>query len=523
MFEYVPTTRVESSTLRSWLSALGQPLGVAGDVDDAELIEQIAVLERIKSGCAARQARLSVTFDSSQRARQRALGVRPEKVGRGVAEQVALARRESPSRGARHLREAKALVLRMPQTLAAMAVGDIDEWSAGLAVSATECLAPEDRTRVDAELADRLPTMSPAQVRAAAWAAAYRLDPKAAVKRNAKAVNERRVSVRPAPDCMTYLTALLPVKEGVACYAALVDAATAANLAGDPRGRGQVMADTLVERLTHRAPADPAAVVVPTVPAATATKHGDQASELGQPGQFGSTAAADAAADASGDCPSASEASDVVEIQLVMTDTALLAGGDDPALVTSDMSGSNPAAGLVPAPAARDIVRDAAKVFVRRLYTDPQSGQLVAMESSRRVFDGNLRRMLVLRDGRCRTPWCDAPIRHADHVVAYADGGPTALPNGQGLCERCNQTKTLPGWRAETLDGGPVGHVVRTTTPTGHGYDSTAPPLLPGVQTRRPAPRIGPTGRPPRCASRSPVESRMATLLAARRQWHALT
>jgi hypothetical protein len=398
-----------------------------------------------------------------------------------VAEQIGLARRESPSRGARHLREAKALVLQMPHTLAALSAGAIDEWAAGLAVSATQCLTAQDRTLVDAELADRLPAMSPWQVRGAAWAAACRLDPAAAVKANAKAVNERRVGVRPAPDCMVYLTALLPVKEGVACYAALVNAAKAANLAGDRRGRGQVMADTLVERLTNP----------------------------------GSDAAGADSADTGSDKPA-----DTVEIHLVMTDRALLAGGDDPALVTSDLSGSNPAAGLVPAPVARDIVRDAARVFIRRLYTDPTSGQLVAMESTRRVFDGNLRRMLVLRDGSCRTPWCDAPIRHADHVVAHSDGGPTALPNGQGLCERCNQTKTLPGWKACTVDGGPGGHVVRTTTPTGHSYDSTAPPLLPGVRARRPARGIGPSGRPPRPEPRSPVESRMASLLPARRQWH---
>jgi hypothetical protein len=325
-------------------------------------------------------------------------------------------------------------------------------------------------------------------VRGAAWAAACRLDPAAAVKRNAKAVNERRVWARPAPDCMTYLTALVPVKEGVACYAALHQAAATAAGDGDPRGRGQVMADTMVERLT------------------------------GTPSQFVSAAPAGTASTDN----RAAAIGETIEIQLVMTDTALLAAGDDPVLVTSEMSGSNPAAGLVPAPVARDIVRDAAKVFVRRLYADPGTGQLVAMESTRRVFAGNLRRMLVRRDGRCRTPWCDAPIRHADHVVAHSDGGPTALPNGQGLCEGCNQTKTLPGWRAEVIspapDGAPGGHVVRTTTPTGHSYDSTAPPLLPGVRPRRPAPAITPPpARPPRCASRSPVESRMASLLAARR------
>jgi hypothetical protein len=474
MFEFV-APHLSTPVVTSWVAQLEQPLGID---DDADMIEQIAALERVKRACAARQARLSVAFDSSQRNRQRARGVPADKVGRGVGEQIGLARRESPSRGVRHLREAKALVLQMPRTLAALAAGHVDEWAAGLAVSATECLTPQDRRQVDTELADRLPAMSPAQVRAAASAAAYRLDPKAVVKRNAKAVNERRVSVRPAPDCMTYLTALLPVKEGVACYAALVNAAKAANSNGDPRGGGQVMADTLVERLTHPAHANPAAAVVPTVPVATVTENGGRASEWGQPGQAGSTAAADAAADASGDAAIAPAAGDVVEIQLVMTDTALLAGGDDPALVTSEMSESNPAAGLVPASVARDIVRDAAKVFVRRLYTDPESGQLVAMESARRVFAGNLRRMLVRRDGHCRTPWCDAPIRHGDHVMAHAAGGPTSLRNGQGLCERCNQTKTMPGWQSETLDGIPGRHVVRTTTPTGHQYDSIAPPLL---------------------------------------------
>jgi hypothetical protein len=156
---------------------------------------------------------------------------------------------------------------------------------------------------------------------------------------------------------------------------------------------------------------------------------------------------------------------------------------------------------------------------LRRLYTDPETGQLVAMESTRRVFDGLLRRMLVLRDGRCRTPWCDAPVRHADHVVAHAEGGPTSLPNGQGLCERCNQTKTLPGWNARALGSDRGGHIVRTTTPTGHSCDSTAPPLLLGVRARRHTPAIARAGLPPpRWASRSPVESRMASLLVARRR-----
>ena len=64
-----------------------------------------------------------------------------------------------------------------------------------------------------------------AALAAAAKAIAYRLDPQAVVDRAAKAETERTVTMRPAPDTMTYLTALLPVAQGVSVYAALKPAA----------------------------------------------------------------------------------------------------------------------------------------------------------------------------------------------------------------------------------------------------------------------------------------------------------
>lgn len=67
--------------------------------------------------------------------------------------------------------------------------------------------------------------------------------------------SDRRVSLRPAPDTMARLTALLPVAQGVAAYAALLREADSRISQGDDRGRGQLMADTLVERLTGQAEA----------------------------------------------------------------------------------------------------------------------------------------------------------------------------------------------------------------------------------------------------------------------------
>ena len=75
--------------------------------------------------------------------------------GQGVAAQIALARRESPSRGSRLLGLAKALVTEMPHTLAALDNGQLNEWRATLLVKETACLSAADRCAVDGELRSR--------------------------------------------------------------------------------------------------------------------------------------------------------------------------------------------------------------------------------------------------------------------------------------------------------------------------------------------------------------------------------
>ena len=75
---------------------------------------------------------------------------------------------------------------------------------------------------------------------------------------------------------------------------------------------------------------------------------------------------------------------------------------------------------------------------------------------------------MAVRDQTCRTPWCDAPIRHCDHVIAVEAGGATSAGNGQGLCEECNYAKQAPGWTARPRPG--PRHTIETTTPTGHRY-----------------------------------------------------
>ncbi len=255
--EQIREKQAKAAVSAGHLPAMSRGLSPSSTVS-RDLIEQLRVLEEMKSAITALQARVAVAFDLAQRAEQAEAGVPASERGQGVGAQVALARRESPNRGSRLLGFAKALVMEMPHTLAALNSGQLNEWRATLLVRETACLSAEDRAAVDEELAPDAGTFEGKGDRAivaAAKAAAYRRDPRSVAGRASRAAAERTVSLRPAPDTMTYLTALLPVAQGVAVYAALSRAADSARSIGsaDSGGRptrGQVMADTLVERIT---------------------------------------------------------------------------------------------------------------------------------------------------------------------------------------------------------------------------------------------------------------------------------
>jgi len=60
----------------------------------------------------------------------------------------------------------------------------------------------------------------------------------------------------------------------------------------------------------------------------------------------------------------------------------------------------------------------------------------------KRLFCGDLRRALVLRDGGCVFPFCDRPPRdcEAHHIVPWWSGGPTSLANGVLFCPHHHRT-----------------------------------------------------------------------------------
>ncbi|TYL55008.1 DUF222 domain-containing protein [Nocardioides sp. BGMRC 2183] len=403
--------------------------------DPGDLIDVIAELESLKNTAAGLQADAAAVFDALRRSEHAAEGVPAARQGRGVANEIALARHESPHRGRTLLGMAKVLTTEMPHTHARLIDGSLSEFRAMLLVRETACLALPDRQRIDQELCadpDTLTGLGTRHLLGRCRRLVVELDPAGAVRRASNAIRDRHVSIRPAPDTMTWVSALLPVAQGVAVHAALTRAADQARASGDPRSKGQVMADTLVHRITRSAAVPGEEPVVPvgvtiTIPV-TALAGGHDAAEIHANGTAPETLPAEIAR------------------------TLIAAGLTDPATT--------------------------AHCWYRRLFVDP-AGRLVALTSRSRDFPPGLADFLDLRGGGiCATPWCDAPIRHTDHIQPAHQGGPTSAINGQGLCEACNHAKQATGWTQRPQPDG-TGQAVQTITPTGHHYQ-TRPPTPPG-------------------------------------------
>ncbi|MEB7448875.1 HNH endonuclease, partial [Arthrobacter koreensis] len=315
--------------------------------------------------------------------------------------------------------------------------------------------------------------------------------------------------------------------------AALSRAADSLRASGDARSRGQIMADTLVERVTGQAAADRVPVEVQLVITGRTLftdRHGETVP--GGDASPGRTREPVAPVAPGRDAPAYFPGYGIVPGAWArdLIRSALGLGNNQQPPPAAGRQESPPGAGDgagagAGAPASPPPDEQRTRVTLRRLYLDPVSGELTAMESKARAFPAGLARMIRTRDQTCRTPWCDAPIRHIDHIEPHAEGGRTSYTNGQGLCEACNQAKEAPGWSAVTVRTtapdsparieaveteaarpatvGPAGsrpatpkptgprmaaappaphgasprHTVRTTTPTGHTYISTAPPL----------------------------------------------
>jgi hypothetical protein len=335
-------------------------------------------------------------------------------IGRGdptlsVIGEVGMARNIGPTAAGTQV----GLALRLqelPDVKALFAGGQISEPVVRAVINESVSLGPDDLLILDGEIAPLLPGLTPRRAGRLTARAVIRIDADAARARAEQNRADQRVSMFPDTDGIAILQVRGPAEQIVAAHTALDDWARALRGAGDERTVGQIMTQTLVERVTGQTYAD-----------------------------------------------------DIdVEVQLVMDAATLIGDGGEPV----DLVGYGPISPSV----ADDIIAGAPNAWIRRLLVDPIDGTLVVREPRRRHFDTTTASHIRARDRRCRQPGCDLKIRHHDHIHAFADGGLSTPDNGQGLCIRSHTIKHLPGWIVTTNGKAtiwktPTGHTYRSEPP----------------------------------------------------------
>ncbi|RSN30234.1 HNH endonuclease [Amycolatopsis sp. WAC 04169] len=334
---------------------------------------------------------------------------------RSVAQEAALELSLVDSHAGAMVAAADALTTRLPRTLHLMDEGKLAGFSAMKVASATVWLSDEDARTVDALLEGRIADKNPDQVRKAANHAANTVDPDGAGRRAERHREGRRLTMRHGETGVASIEVEDgPVEKVAAAYQRIEREARALRGAGETRTLDQLRADVALDLL------------------------------LGGKG-------------------GASERS---EVFLYMDLFTYLGLNEDPA----ELAGH----GTIPAALARHIAGGENSVL-RRIVTDPLSGQVLDLGRDRYRPTAGLAEFVRVRDRECRRPGCHRPAQACDldHAVPWQHGGHTTDTELVDLCRRDHRLKDEPGW---TYHLDPDG-TLTITTPTGQRHDSTPPPL----------------------------------------------
>lgn len=406
-----------------------------------EAIEGVGALEDLKSCANAVQAEIACAHEAAVTTDRTRRGVLEKNPQQGIGADVAIARHEAPRSGTRELNYSRMLCQSLPFTKAGLKFGVINDAEARVIYRVLKNLDEDARTELDARLFMETHTCfglggKKLEAMLRHWALAYQNQVEADLE--AKAAKDRYVSVYPIDSHRTKIIGIVPTEVGAAIAQVLAREIASAHAAGDTRNAAQIAADTVLEGLTG-------VKDFTNIP---------------------------------------------VTLELVMTDRTLMQGHPEPAFLQGY--------GVISAKKARELFAGNPETplgtWVRRLYTAPGTGDLIAMDRKARLFTGGLKRFISTRDQFCRTPYCTGRVQHLDHVVQAALGGETCAENGGARCAWCNATKESPDWSEIPVPGDR--HSIRITTSSGHSYTSSAP-RMPGTENYAVHP-VGPPATPPR-------------------------
>lgn len=418
-----------------------------------EALAVLAGIDHLRSSLAAVDATWQVAAEERIRRDDADRGVPSSEQGRGAGQEIALARRISPAASSFSQAKSRRLVQSMPGAVERLWSGAMTAQQASTISGALDGAGADTCRRIDDHLREHpefLHGKGHKRLQSDIRDLVQGLEPETSRERAERAARSRHVRMTPLADGMARVTAVLRGIDAAALMHSLHTRAESLRASGAKAALPALEADLLVDD-TLRSGDDEAAS--PTPP----------------------------------------RARPVLDVGIVITDTALLGRDDDGE--TAELEGY----GILPAHIVRDTLLgrppghlrsaedehpdEIVSAFFRRLYRSPRTSDLIAMESRARAFPAGLARMIRWRDTTCRTPWCNAKIRHSDHVVPHHLGGATSYANGQGLCARCNLLKEHGLWILSPLNRSEAGGAtIEPLTSTGTGSpvethsDPSAPP-----------------------------------------------
>jgi len=401
-------------------SSVRDPLPDTASDSAEEALAVLAGIDHLRASLAAVDATWQVAAEQRIRLADAAQGVAPGKQGKGAGQEIALARRISPAASSFSQAKARRLVQNMPGTVDRLWAGAVTDRQASAVAGALDGASAETCRQIDEQIREHPESLrgkGHKRLQDDIRAMVQRLEPETSRERAERAARTRHVHMTPLNDGMARVTAVLRGIDAVAMMHSLQTRAESLRATGEKASVPALEADLLVGDVLH------------------STRDDDERHAAG---------------------PQNPRPRPGLDVGIVITDTALLGPEDDAETAQLEGYGTIPAhivrdtlLGQPPGqlrPVAEEHPDELVSAFYRRLYATPRTGDLVAMESRSRAFPAGLARMLRWRDTTCRTPWCNAKIRHNDHVIPHHRGGATSFANGQGLCARCNLLKELGLW-----------------------------------------------------------------------------
>jgi hypothetical protein len=342
--------------------------------------------------------------------------------------------------------EAIILTTGRPRTFSALQAGAISWQHARIMVDETENLDPAGAAALEAHFLDPdapnpargcpAGELVPCRFRAKVRTWRERHHPISIEKRHARSAADRRVEYTPDNDGMAWFSAYLPAAQAAGIWNRATDAARRMQGPGEARTLTQLRADVTSTWLLTA---------------------GLEAAAGGN-----TEGAIDRTPDEFGGVPSPA-----AQVLVTVPVFSLLGLTGEPAM----LDGYGP----IPPSMARALVANGATAF-HRVLTDPLDGAPLEIGRISYRLTKAMRQWLRLRDAKCTFPGCNnhSLDNDADHLLAWARGGPTGISNLGQSCPKHHRLKHNSAWTPTTASASahdPPGW----TSPAGRHYPSEQP------------------------------------------------